>query len=264
MKKKKNKQVLSRLRSRLSSQRQEIKILIRQRKIGRRPDKISSEKTPKLFKSEAFEEPDGEIVYSDPTTHVTHINIGSRQNVVKGLKFVVFRYGEERKIRYKGKVEVVRVDEDMSRVAIIDEVDSYDPVVTGDLLLNPIWDARNPRYIAFAGSTFGGRFTQKDLLRYCNDVGAKVEVDEKGNPIVTVQTHILVAGGQGSAGALQTAKTEKKEGDGEDEEPAPKTSATEEEKKEFWWLSEDPNFKKAVEMGLEIIRDTEFMQYVGD
>ncbi len=257
--KKKNKRVLSQLRSKLSSQRQEIKILIRQRKLGKRPDKISSEKTAKLFKL-SYEEPDGEIVYSDPITRLTHINIGSRKNVVKGLKFMVFRYGSERQIRYKGKVEVNQVEEDMSRVVILEELDKYDPIITGDYLLNPMWDAEHPKYIAFAGETFGSRFKVKDMIRFCEDIGAKVEMDSEGKPTVTVRTDILVAGG------IEAHKTFKKtegapDAEGEDGKAA---AAVEEDKKDFWWLDEDPNFKKALEMGLEVVRDIDFIQYVGD
>lgn len=259
--KKKNKRVLSRLRSKLSSQRQEIKILIRQRKLGKRPDKISSEKTAKIFRL-SYEEPDGEIVYSDPINRLTHINIGAQDNVVKGLKFMVFRYGKERQIRYKGKVEVTRVEPDLSRVVILEEVDKMDPIITGDYLMNPIWDANNPKYIAFAGETFAARFKVKDLIRYCEDMGAKVEYDKDGKPIVTVRTDILVASGP-EARASFTKSVEESE-DLEGEEGGADKGAVDEDKKEFWWLSNDPNFKKALEMGLEVIRDTDFMQYVGD
>lgn len=93
----------------------------------------------------------GEIMQHDIEGRYAFINIGSDQRVVKGLRFYVAIPGDFGKKRYKGEVEVKRVWPTRSQVSVIAVYDPEHPIVPGDQLVNPLFDTRRPKIVAFAG-----------------------------------------------------------------------------------------------------------------
>ncbi len=95
----------------------------------------------------------GRIISPDNQNRIAFIDLGSRERIVPGLKFLVAKKGKQGKFSYKGKVEVKKVWLSYSEVAITDLYSSAVPIVDGDLLVNPLFHTRRPVVVAFVGET---------------------------------------------------------------------------------------------------------------
>lgn len=91
---------------------------------------------------------DGNIVASSAVEGTVTLNVGRKQKVVLGLPFTVYTQGtnirvDDRTGEYppgKAVVEVIRVDEDTSTARVLRE-QKGNPVVKGDVIANPVYDA---------------------------------------------------------------------------------------------------------------------------
>jgi hypothetical protein len=94
----------------------------------------------------------GRIMRPDVPNKTAFIDIGSRERVVPGLKFLVGRRGFQDKFEYKAKVEVKKVWMTYSEVAILDVFSPKEkPVVDGDTIVNPLFSKDRPIVVAFVG-----------------------------------------------------------------------------------------------------------------
>jgi hypothetical protein len=99
----------------------------------------------------------GHIVRLDARGDIAYIDIGSADNIRPGqpLTFSIFgagRNGQADQTR-KGSLEVVgAISEHMSEAKITEVVDpGRNPIINGDLLINPAWNPQGHEHVAIAG-----------------------------------------------------------------------------------------------------------------
>jgi hypothetical protein len=102
-----------------------------------------------------YAKPQGRIERLDPSGKLAYINLGSADNVRPQLTFSIIgtEPGGKPKRQRKGSLEIARVLGAHSSMATITQVDNpgRDPVVTGDVLFNPVWSPSLREHVAVAG-----------------------------------------------------------------------------------------------------------------
>ena len=93
----------------------------------------------------------GQVLKPDVTQKNAFINLGSRERIVPGLRFIAARSGNEGKLVYKALLEVKKVWLETSEVAIVKAYPGGGPVIDGDMIVNPFYNPRRPVIVAFAG-----------------------------------------------------------------------------------------------------------------
>jgi hypothetical protein len=114
----------------------------------------------------------------DIPNKVAFIDLGSRERITPGLKFLVAEKGPQGKFQYKGKILVKKVWMTYAEVAITDIYDRDVPIVDGDLIVNPLFNARRPVVVAFLGETESGRlrpnWSTNEAGRRIVEIGSEV------------------------------------------------------------------------------------------
>lgn len=118
----------------------------------------------------------GEVYQVDTEGRRVFITIGSAQRVVKGLRFRLAVPGDYGRLQYKGEIEVKRVWPNHSEAAITAAYDAEHPIVRGDLLVNPLFDTRRPKVVAFAGEPASHqiKYTVNEATRRILEIGSAV------------------------------------------------------------------------------------------
>ena len=120
----------------------------------------------------------GRILRPDNPNMLAFINIGSRERVVPGLKFLVGRRGIHKKFTYKGKIEVKKAWRTYSEVSIIELYEPLrGPMIDGDLIVNPLFDKSRPMVVTFVGEEGPNRqmkFTIDEATRRIKEIGSTV------------------------------------------------------------------------------------------
>jgi cytoskeletal protein RodZ len=161
---------------------------------------------PDLFK---YDNPKGRIVRLDPRGEVAWVSIGSADNVRghQNLTFSIFssESGSQSNAERKGALEIVDVLEPHMSMAKITEVTdpNRNPIVTGDVLINPAWSPTNQIHVGVAGLidlTGEGRDNTDEFLRNLRREGIVVDayldlhdVAIKGDGM-TIKTDYLIRG----------------------------------------------------------------------
>lgn len=129
------------------------------------------------------EKEDGIIVFADPKTQTVYINLGEK-HAIRGLKFDVYRQAPQATRSFVGKIEIQKVMEKVSMAAVTKLQNPLDPIVNGDFIINPIFNAEESVYIAFAGKF--SKISNEEAQRWAEQLGAKVE------PNVSVKTNFVI------------------------------------------------------------------------
>jgi len=119
----------------------------------------------------------GKILNPDIPNKIAFIDIGARERVVPGLKFLVGRRGVQGKFDYKGKVEVKKAWMTYCEVSIIEVYQPKErPIVEGDLLLNPLFSKDGPVVVAFVGEErpVRLRYSVDEATRRIKEIGSEV------------------------------------------------------------------------------------------
>jgi hypothetical protein len=121
----------------------------------------------------------GKILKPDVPNKIAFINIGSRERVVPGLKFLVGNRGVQGKFEYKAKVEVKKAWMTYCEVAIIESYDREKPVVEGDGIVNPLFSKDRPIVLAFVGEDrpLRLRYSVDEATRRIKEIGSEVRKD---------------------------------------------------------------------------------------
>lgn len=121
----------------------------------------------------------GKIIKPDVPNKIAFINIGSRERVVPGLKFLVGNRGVQGKFEYKAKVEVKKAWMTYCEVAIIESYDREKPVVEGDGIVNPLFSKDRPILLAFVGEDhpLHLRYSVDEATRRIKEIGSEVRKD---------------------------------------------------------------------------------------
>ncbi len=95
---------------------------------------------------------DGHVVMVDEAAGVIHIDLGSEDHIYQGLTFSVYdrAAGIPRDGRPKAQVEVFAIDPKASAARVL-TWDRKNPIATGDLIANLIWDRERPNQFIVIG-----------------------------------------------------------------------------------------------------------------
>ncbi|RME03062.1 MAG: hypothetical protein D6805_07830 [Planctomycetota bacterium] len=119
-------------------------------------------------------EPDGEIIVTDQSLGYAWVNLGRVHGLRKGLIFKVFQNIKGGRRNFKGKIEIISVEEKMAQARIIEQIYRNDPIIKGDYIISPIFDKNQKKYFVFAGQRPSNRLydtaTYKRLLEERNQV----------------------------------------------------------------------------------------------
>jgi hypothetical protein len=124
----------------------------------------------------------GKILRPDVPNKIAFIDIGTRERVVPGLKFLVGKRGARGKFDFKGKIEVKKAWSDRCEVAIIELYDpEFRPIVEGDQIVNPLFSKDRPVIVAFVGEDSPVRlepkrsnYTVDEATRRIREIGSEV------------------------------------------------------------------------------------------
>jgi predicted nucleic acid-binding Zn-ribbon protein len=162
----------------------------------------------------------GKVVGLDPKGEVCWINVGSADNVRpnQGLTFSVFgagRNGQADNV-LKGSIEVIDIlERHLSMAKIVEVTDAgRNPIVKGDLLINPAWSPSARQHVAIAGKidlTGEGRDNIQEFMANLTRQGMVVDayldmVDRtvKGEGM-TMDTNYLIVGEQPASNEREIA-----------------------------------------------------------
>jgi len=96
--------------------------------------------------------PDGEVILVDEAAGVIRVNLGSEDRVYRGLTFAVYdkSAGVTPDGKPKAQVEIFAVDRRASAARIL-SWEKRNPIVTGDIVANLIWDSDKKSQFVVAG-----------------------------------------------------------------------------------------------------------------
>ncbi|MBX3467229.1 MAG: hypothetical protein KF878_10075 [Planctomycetes bacterium] len=153
---------------------------------------------------------DGEVVFADANLGYAWIDIGRRHGLRVNTRFQVYQFVKGGMQKIKGVIEVRRLEEDMAQCAIIEgaEVqhpitgerlivpDPNDPIVKGDLIRNPFFDAADQKNFVFVGTKLENRYYNlQELQRKIEEFGGKVDRD------VSIRTDFVIVLGEANEDA---------------------------------------------------------------
>ncbi len=134
------------------------------------------------------DQPDGRVLAVSALTGSAWIDIGANQRVARGMRFRVESAGDRNR-RVKAMGEVVEVEAARARIVLFDVADSFDPVQTGDVVINPVFDPTGERRAILVGR-FSGAYGEKELRALLGRMG--VSVQER----LDLTTDFLIVGGE--------------------------------------------------------------------
>ena len=140
---------------------------------------------------------DGEIVFTDPKSQIVYISLGNESNLIPGLKFDVYRKGNKAKKNYIGTIEVQKIMNEVSCAKVIVLENELDPIVRGDLIINPVLNKDMPIYFAFAGNF--AKISKEKAAELISKIGGKVENK------ITSKTRFVVIGSNATQSQNYTA-----------------------------------------------------------
>lgn len=108
--------------------------------------------------------PDGTILSVLGSSGKAWIGLGRVDHLRSGTVFSVFQYVKGAKKQFKGKVEVTKVDETSSEVRIVEETDSLNPIVAGDMVTSPFYDKDAQPIFVFAGNELESKDLTREML----------------------------------------------------------------------------------------------------
>jgi hypothetical protein len=97
-------------------------------------------------------QPDGEVILVDNAAGVIRINLGSEDHIYRGLTFSVYdrSAGVTRDGKSKAEVEVFMVDRRACAARVLSS-EKRNPILTGDIVANLIWDSSKHNQFVIAG-----------------------------------------------------------------------------------------------------------------
>jgi hypothetical protein len=129
---------------------------------------------------------DGKIIEVSRSLPVGWIDIGANNRLTRGTRFRV-ESNTPGNARFKAWAEVTNVEEGRAEVVFSEQVDRFDPVVRGDIVINPLFDPTGGRNAVLAGR-FSGEYNKKDLESLLGRMGIHVQ------PKLELTTHFLIVG----------------------------------------------------------------------
>ena len=109
------------------------------------------------LQDESFEIPDGEITWVSQQGREAYINLGKLDALRRQVTFSVYDMDANgiTSGKKKGSIEILEVTNDHQARARITDDDVTNPIVKGDVIYSPVWEAGNPNPLRAVG--FHGR-----------------------------------------------------------------------------------------------------------
>lgn len=142
----------------------------------------------KLLRAPFSDQPDGRILDVSERLGTGWIDRGANQRIVRGMRFQV-KSGRPGDDRLKAWADVTEVKANSAEVRFDGVVDRYDPVVTGDTIVNPIYDPTAERNAVLVGR-FSGAYSEQELTQMLTKMGIRVQ------PRLDLTTHFLIVGSE--------------------------------------------------------------------
>ena len=155
------------------------------------------------FKDQSFETPDGEIAWVDQKSRTAQLNLGRADGLQRQITFSVFDVDENKlaTAKKKGSVEVTRILDDHRSEARIVADDYTNPIVSGDVVYSPLWQAGLSMRFALAGlmDIDGDGLSDRKLIKNLIAVNggvvvAEVADDGSRDGELSIHTRYLVLG----------------------------------------------------------------------
>ena len=162
---------------------------ITQNLLQRSNDRIEELKR-EIVREETFAmvEPDGEILNVSEELGKAWISLGTKNKLRRGLVFDVFAYQKGGKRISKGRVEVLKVESDFSEVAVLENLDRFNPISSGDQITSPFFDQDDVPHFVFAGEVAtNGKYSVEDMVRKIELFGGVVSTS------VALDTDFVIA-----------------------------------------------------------------------
>ena len=148
------------------------------------------------YERETFDRPDGRILGVSPGIEMVVLNLGSDDGLKTNRTFVVYpkNVTNFQKGSHKATVEVTRiVGPHTAEARITSEVDQRKPILTGDQILNAVWDPGFRVSVALAGDFDLDSDGVSDLARLIQEIesnGGRVSAynDENGEIVGEVDS----------------------------------------------------------------------------
>jgi hypothetical protein len=174
----------------------DIKLVKKEREIDTLTARVKelSKRSQRMFVDVA--QPDGEVSFADAKLGYAWIDLGKGNGIQKGMRFQAYQNAKGGRHRIKAMLEVKKVEQDSSQVAILQDYEYYDPdakekhilpyendpVVKGDLIRSVWFPDGRPSYekgevprFFFLGKNVGNRFyTKNELAKKIEEFGGKV------------------------------------------------------------------------------------------
>jgi hypothetical protein len=114
---------------------------------------LQNKNDEELRKHKANEVADGKITWIDQRSRLVWINVGSADGLRRQTSFSVVSADDSNPVdaSLKGKIEVVRlIDRHLAEARIVED-DLSDPLMPGDQIFSPTWEAGRAEHFALAG-----------------------------------------------------------------------------------------------------------------
>ncbi len=153
-------------------------------------------------------QPDGEVYSSSADNDTCYVNLNRKDRLLDGMLFEVFRYKKGGKETPRGKIQILQVGERMSKARIIERwyrgryykmsqknrISDHilrefriDPLGSGDMLRNRLYDKTRKRVFVFAGKLTSS-YKNEEAKRLIMELGDEV------HPAVSERTDFIVLG----------------------------------------------------------------------
>lgn len=150
-----------------------------------------------------FEQPDGKITHVNQSSGTVYLSIGSADALQRQTTFSVYDVDENNLARAqpKGSIEVTRIMGDhLAEARVLDDTVT-DPIISGDMIYSPLWQAGKAVHFALAGSldADGDGKDDSELIKNLISInGGAIDaiVDNKGirSGELSIETRYLVVG----------------------------------------------------------------------
>jgi hypothetical protein len=132
--------------------------------------------------------PDARVLQVSEPLGMAWLDIGANNRLARGTRFRI-ESGLPGSKRLKAWGEVIDVEASSARVKLQDIVDRFDPVVPGDVAVNPVYDPSGERSAVLVGR-FSGNYDRKNLEAMLQRLGIRVEEQ------VDIGTNYLIVGSE--------------------------------------------------------------------
>ena len=155
------------------------------------------------LQDESFEIPDGQVTWVSQQGREAYINLGRADALRRQVTFSVYDMDANgiTSGKKKGSIEILEVEGDHQARARITDDDVENPIVKGDVIYSPVWEAGNPIRFALSGfmDVDGDGYSDRELIKRLIAVNGGVidaEVTDDGDleGKISIRTRFLVVG----------------------------------------------------------------------